>query len=147
MAYWNNPPTPCGKMPSNFVLMVTLGRVDHAPKGLNHPLGGYLHNDVPLCPALECEQCEGVKELECLSRCLQETDRELILRFFAMAGHMPEYKMPLSNFLNDEADRGISLDEGQLQGRRGLFKKALHNASPVMQSCQRGLPCVCLTVH
>ena len=46
-----------------------------------------------------------------------------------MTGHMPEYKMPLSSFLNDEADRGISLDEGQLQERSALFKKALHNAS------------------
>ncbi|CAK0787956.1 hypothetical protein CVIRNUC_011178 [Coccomyxa viridis] len=61
----------------------------------------------------------------------QETDRELILRFYAMAGHMPEYKMPLSSFLNDEADRGITLDEGQLQERSGLFKKALHNVVSV----------------
>jgi len=58
---------------------------------------------------------------------LQETDRELILRFFAMAGHMADYKMPLSSFLNDEADRGIQLDEQALQHRRELFKKALHN--------------------
>ena len=58
---------------------------------------------------------------------LQETDRELILRFFAMEGHMADYRMPLSSFLNDEADRGIHLDESILQHRRDLFKKALHN--------------------
>ncbi|KAK9917508.1 hypothetical protein WJX75_005138 [Coccomyxa subellipsoidea] len=57
----------------------------------------------------------------------QETDRELILRFFAMHGHMGEYRMPLSNFLNDEADRGISLSTEQLQQRRELFERAISN--------------------
>ena len=57
----------------------------------------------------------------------QETDRELILRFFAMAGHMADYQMPLSSFLNDEADRGIRLDAAALRQRAELFKKALHN--------------------
>jgi hypothetical protein len=60
---------------------------------------------------------------------LQETDRELILRFFAMYGHMGEYRMPLSNFLNDEADRGISLSTEQLQQRRVLFERAISNVS------------------
>lgn len=60
---------------------------------------------------------------------LQETDRELILRFFAMHGHMGEYRMPLSNFLNDEADRGISLSTEQLQQRRELFERAISNVS------------------
>lgn len=59
--------------------------------------------------------------------CTQETDRELILRFFAMVGHMADYRMPLSSFLNDEADRGIQLDAHALQQRGDLFKKALHN--------------------
>ena len=58
---------------------------------------------------------------------VQETDRELILRFFAMVGHMADYRMPLSSFLNDEADRGIQLDAHALQQRGDLFKKALHN--------------------
>lgn len=57
----------------------------------------------------------------------QETDRELILRFFAMAGHMADYRMPLSSFLNDEADRGIQLDAAALKQRAELFKKALQN--------------------
>ncbi len=57
----------------------------------------------------------------------QESDRELILRFFAMAGHMRAYRMPLSNFLNDEADRGIGLDAAALQQRRALFERAIGN--------------------
>lgn len=61
--------------------------------------------------------------------CAQETDRELILRFFAMLSHMAEYKMPLSNFLNDEADRGICLGEAELLQRRELFEKAIGNVS------------------
>ncbi|CAL8467282.1 g6819 [Coccomyxa elongata] len=61
----------------------------------------------------------------------QETDRELILRFFAMHGHMAQYRMPLSNFLNDEADRGISLTQEQLQQRQELFEKAIGNVYAV----------------
>ncbi|EIE22175.1 hypothetical protein COCSUDRAFT_55870 [Coccomyxa subellipsoidea C-169] len=57
----------------------------------------------------------------------QETDRELILRFFAMHGHMADYRMPLSNFLNDEADCGISLTSEQLQQRQQLFERAIGN--------------------
>ncbi len=64
-----------------------------------------------------------------LSWRVQETDRELILRFFAMHGHMAQYRMPLSNFLNDEADRGISLTQKQLQQRQHLFEKAISNVS------------------
>ncbi len=64
-----------------------------------------------------------------MNACAQETDRELILRFFAMLGHMAEYKMPLSNFLNDEADRGISLGKAELLQRRELFEKAIGNVS------------------
>lgn len=59
----------------------------------------------------------------------QETDRELVLRFFAMLDHMAEYRMPLSNFLNDEADRGIQLTEHELQQRREVFERALSNVS------------------
>ena len=44
-----------------------------------------------------------------------------------MVGHMADYRMPLSSFLNDEADRGIQLDEQALQHRRDLFEKALRN--------------------
>ena len=64
-----------------------------------------------------------------------------------MAGHMPEYKMPLSSFLNDEADRGITLDEGQLQERSKLFKKALHNASTSVQPIPTALSPVILIAH
>jgi hypothetical protein len=72
----------------------------------------------------------------------QETDRELVLRFFAMLGHMGEYRMPLSNFLNDEADRGIRLTPEQLQQRRELFEQALSNVrTPGLGS---GLHCTCL---
>ena len=57
----------------------------------------------------------------------QESDRELILRFFAMHGHMRAYRMPLSNFLNDEADRGAALGNAALQQRRALFERAIGN--------------------
>ncbi len=71
--------------------------------------------------------------MPCAHKCcfygLQETDRELILRFFAMHGHMAQYRMPLSNFLNDEADRSISLTQEQLQQRQELFEKAIGNVS------------------
>ena len=78
---------------------------------------------------------------------LQETDRELILRFFAMEGHMADYRMPLSSFLNDEADRGIHLDESALHHRRDLFKKALHNVGHHLL-CSCTLSCVqSLLVH
>ena len=68
----------------------------------------------------------------------QESDRELILRFFAMAGHMRAYRMPLSNFLNDEADRGIALDAAALQQRRALFERAIGNVRTLL-AC----PCSC----
>lgn len=46
-----------------------------------------------------------------------------------MHGHMADYRMPLSNFLNDEADRGISLTSEQLQQRQQLFERAIGNVS------------------
>ncbi len=49
-----------------------------------------------------------------------------------MEGHMAGYRMPLSSFLNDEADRGIHLDESALHHRSGLFKKALHNVGHLL---------------
>ena len=77
----------------------------------------------------------------------QETDRELILRFFAMAGHMHEYRMPLSNFLNDEADRGIRLDDAVLRQRQALFEKAIGNvrmlAGMLLPMEHKGMPCLC----
>ena len=65
----------------------------------------------------------------------QESDRELILRFFAMHGHMGAYRMPLSNFLNDEADRGIGLSDAELQQRRSLFERAIGNVRARSSSC------------
>lgn len=47
--------------------------------------------------------------------------------FSGLQGHMAAYKMPLSNFLNDEADRGIGLDDAALQQRRALFERAIDN--------------------
>lgn len=53
-----------------------------------------------------------------------------------MLDHMAEYRMPLSNFLNDEADRGIGLNEEQLQQKREVFERALSNVSgPALFSC------------
>ena len=92
---------------------------------------------MPLPSLMSSESRGGERQQAAMKHCmnadrdglaaLQETDRELILRFFAMGSRMADYRMPLSSFLNDEADRGIHLDKFALQHRRDLFKKALHN--------------------
>ena len=64
---------------------------------------------------------------------LLETGLYIIALFPELQGHMAAYKMPLSNFLNDEADRGIGLDEAALQQRQALFERAIDNVC--LQQC------------